>query len=170
MKFMAQVGFGLALCLTIGSLSPAMAGGPYQDVSEEVYTQAKAKWYEVIKRDPQNVDAYFQIIQILGSERIEAYWFDCMDQEIKVYRQAIAAIDGNAELHFRLGQALMSDPENDGYCSDGHLGEKPQIQARKSEGLAQIRLAIQLQPQNKEYQAELEKFLQACKKSDLCGE
>ncbi len=170
MKFVAQVGLGLALCVTIGSLSPAMAGGPYQDVSEEVYTEAKAKWYEVLKRDPKNVDAYFEIIKILGSERIDAYWFDCMDQEIKVYRQAIAAIDDNAELHFSLGQALMSDPSNDGYCSDGHLGDKPQIQARKREGLFHLRRSIQLQPQNKKYQAELAQFLKVCKESDLCGE
>jgi tetratricopeptide (TPR) repeat protein len=170
MKFIAQVGLGLVLCLTIGSLSPAMAGGPYQDVGEEVYNEAKAKWFEVIKRDPKNVDAYFQIIKILGSERIEAYWFDCMDQEIKVYRQAIAAIEGNAELHFSLGQALMSDPSNDGYCAEGHLGDKSQIQARKREGLSHIRLAIQLQPQNKDYQVALDQFLQACKESDLCPE
>ncbi len=145
-------------------------GGPYQDFGEEVYNEAKAKWYEVLKRDPKNVDAYFQIIKILGSERIEAYWFDCMDQDIKVYRQAIAAIDGNAELHFSFSQALMTDPSNDGYCPEGHLGETSQIQARKREGLSHLRLAIQLQPQNKKYQTELEQFLQACKESDLCGE
>jgi hypothetical protein len=37
-------------------------------------------------------------------------------------------------------------------------------------GLAQIRLAIRLQPQSKDYRSALEEFLQTCKESDYCNE
>ncbi len=162
MKFKVRsIGLILWLGLAMSSvlLSPAVAGGPYQDVSQEFFDKEKEKWREVIKREPKNATAYLELAKTLDSEAIEGYWSDCSAQTIAVYRQALAVVDPNAAIHFSLGQALMSDASN-GNCDEYYLGDETQVQARKKEGLSHLLKATLIDQSQDDYFIALGSALQ----------
>lgn len=134
-----SIGLAMLMGIAIGSMSISQAiAFPYQDVSQEFYAKGKEKWREVIKREPKNFNAYLELGKLLESEARVGYWSDCAVQEIEVYRQAIAFMGANAEIHFKLGQALMIDPDNGGHCDRSYLGDAAEIKARKKEGLSHL--------------------------------
>jgi hypothetical protein len=107
----ANICFGLLLtALTVaGQILPATAH-PYQDFPADVYAAEQEKWRAMIKRDPKNPELYLKLAAAYSSESAEGYW--CETRAIATYREAIAAIPGNAKLHLNLGAALMSEPVN----------------------------------------------------------
>ncbi len=134
-----SIGLAVLMGVAIGSTSISQAiAFPYQDISEEFYRKEKEKWHEVIKREPKNTNAYLELGKLLESEARVGYWSDCAVQEIEVYRQAIAFTGANAEIHFKLGQALITDLDNSGHCDISYLGDAAKIKARKKEGLSHL--------------------------------
>jgi tetratricopeptide (TPR) repeat protein len=97
----------LTALMGLGQILPANAH-PYQIFSMEEYRQEQAKWRETIQRDPKNPEPYLKLAASHRSEASEGYW--CETAAIAVYREAIAAVPPNAEIHLRLGQSLMSEP------------------------------------------------------------
>jgi hypothetical protein len=123
---------------------------PYQEKSAESYEQEQAHWRERIQRDPKNPEAYLQLGASLASESSEGYW--CTTPAETVYHQAIAAVAPNAEIHFRLGRHLVSDPDVN--C-DEH--SPTAIEERKKDGLIHLRQAIAIASED----ASVEKTIQA---------
>ena len=134
-----SIGLAMLMGIAIGSMSISQAiAFPYQDVGEEFYTKEKEKWREVIKREPKNANAYLELGKLLKSEARAGAWSDCADHEIEVYRQAITFMGGNAEIHFKLGQALMTDSDNTDTCEKIYLGDTAKVKSRKKEGLSHL--------------------------------
>jgi hypothetical protein len=133
LQFQASLALLLTAAIGIGQSLPATAH-PYQEITAEEYAKYQAQQRAMIQRDPKNPEPYLYLGSSLSSEAAEGYW--CETHAIAVYREAIAAIPGNARLHLRLGSALLSDPVN---CDV----ENPAVrQAEKEEGLLHIRKAI----------------------------
>jgi tetratricopeptide (TPR) repeat protein len=141
----------IVLCTTVlfsamigmGSILP-VAAHPYQEKSAESYEQEQAVWREAIKRDPKNPDAYLELAESMVAEAGEGYW--CTSRAVEVYRQAIAVVPPNAELHFRLGLDWTSELEVN--CDEYSPTE---IQTQKKEGLFHLRKAIELDPTKDRY-------------------
>jgi tetratricopeptide (TPR) repeat protein len=147
---------GLALFATLttiaGSMLPVMAF-PYQDFGPEFYAEQQAPWRELIKREPKNPNGYLQLGNWLTNEADAGYWTDCYAHSIAVYRQGITAAAPNAEIHFKLGQALMVEPDTQ-YCTLDtveELRDPAKVQARRQEGLSHYRQAMAIDPSHDEY-------------------
>jgi tetratricopeptide (TPR) repeat protein len=106
-SFQANLACLLTALIGIGQILPASAH-PYQLFSMEEYRQEQEKWRDMIQRDPKNPEPYLKLGASHRSEAGEGYW--CETAAIAVYREAIAAVPPNAEIHLRLGQSLMSEP------------------------------------------------------------
>lgn len=132
-------------------VSTALAGGPYQDTSESSYREEEAKIRAVIKQNPKNDKAYLQLGRLFEVEARDGYWYDCSEAEIRVYREAIVVIDTSAEIHFKLGQALMSDPSNSSNCATDSLEDVAKIKNRKREALSHLLQATLMNPAYDEY-------------------
>jgi hypothetical protein len=139
-QFQASLILLLSAMIGMGHMQPARAH-PYQIKGMEEYAQEQAQWRAMIQRDPKNPEAYLQLGASLSSEASEGYW--CNTAAIAVYRQAIAVVSPNAKLHFRLGAALVADPDVN--CDEQDLTA---IQANKKEGLFHLRKAIAIASEN----------------------
>jgi hypothetical protein len=139
-QFQAGLVLLLSAMMGIGRMLPASAH-PYQIISLEEYQQEQAKWREMIKRNPKNPEPYLQLGASHSGEAAEGYW--CETAAIAVYREAIAAVPPNAELHFRLGAALVSDPAV--RCEEPDPATR---QANDKEGLSHLRQAIAIAAEN----------------------
>jgi hypothetical protein len=123
---------------------------PYQIKGIEEYRQEQANWRTMIKRDPKNPEPYLQLGASLTSESSEGYW--CNTAAMDVYREAIAAVPPNAQIHFRLGVSLVSEP--DVRCDEPDPATR---QANNKEGLLHLRKAIAIASET----ASLEELYQA---------
>jgi tetratricopeptide (TPR) repeat protein len=159
-----SIGFALLLGLAIGhgKILP-VAAFPYQIKTFESYREEEMQLRATIQREPKNANTYLQLGLLLESEAAEGQWSNCYAHSIQVYREAIAVAEPRAEIHFKLGQALMVDPKNSENCIIEELGDPAQIQARKQEGLSQVRRAIGLDPNNIKYTQALRDMLASLK-------
>jgi tetratricopeptide (TPR) repeat protein len=149
-----SIGFALFATATTfaGAVLPVMAF-PYQDFGPEFYTENQAPWRELIKREPKNPNGYLQLGNWLTRDADAGYWTDCYNHSIAVYRQGIAAATPNAEIHFKMGQALRVEPDST-YCTLDtveELRDPAKVQARRQEGLSHLRQAMSIDPSNDEY-------------------
>ncbi len=128
--FQASLILLLSVMPGMGQMQPASAH-PYQVKSEAEYAQEQAHWREMIKRDPQNPEPYLQLGKSLAGEASEGYW--CKTQAIAVYREAIAVVRPNAELHFLLGAALV---EPQARCDEPPLVTEGSFHLRKAIAIA----------------------------------
>ena len=148
-KFRVSLTLLLTAVIGIWQMLPTIAH-PYQIKGMEEYQQEQANWRTMIKRNPKNPEPYLQLGASLSSEASEGYW--CNTAAMDVYREAIAAVSPNAQIHFQLGVSLVSEP--DMRC------EEPAPATRKEndkEGLFHLRKAIAIASEN----ASLEELYQA---------
>jgi tetratricopeptide (TPR) repeat protein len=117
----------------------------YQEKSAESYRAEQASWREAINREPKNPDAYIQLADSIIAEAAEGYW--CTTRTIAVYRQAIAAVAPNAEIHARLGGELVGEPNVNCDLTENQA----QKRARQKAGLVHIRKAIAIDPTKDDY-------------------
>jgi hypothetical protein len=159
-----SIGFALLLGLAIvhGKILP-VAAFPYQINTFESYREQETQLRATLQREPQNANTYLQLGLLFEGEAAEGYWTNCHAHSIQVYQEAIAVAEPSAEIHFKLGQALMVDPENSENCIIEELGNPAQIQARKQEGLSHVRKAIAIDPNNIKYTQTLSDLLASLK-------
>jgi hypothetical protein len=132
-QFQVSLAFLLTAMLGLGHILPASAH-PYQIFSMTEYWLEQTKWREIINRDPKNPEPYLKLAASHRMEASEGYW--CETAAIAVYREAIAAVPPNAEIHLRLGQSLMSEPMR---CD----GIAPSVrESERKEALLHFRKAI----------------------------
>jgi hypothetical protein len=132
-QFHASLTFLLTIMIIMGHIIPANAH-PYQIFSMDEYRLEQMKWRDMIQRDPKNPEPYLKLAASHRSEAGEGYW--CETAVIAVYREAIAAVPPNAEIHLRLGQSLMSEPFR---CDD----ITPSVrEAQRKEAVSHFRKAI----------------------------
>jgi hypothetical protein len=155
-----SIGFALLLGLAIvhGKMLPA-AAFPYQIKTFESYREEETQLRATIQREPKNANLYLQLGLLWEGESVEGHWDDCYTPWLKLYQEAIAVAEPSAEIHFKLGRALIIYPDTRENCSTPELDDPSKVQARNQEGLSHLREAIALDPKNIKYTQTLSNML-----------